>query len=83
MSRNDIDEAIYDQERYESLRARGVSEGRAKRVGTVPLRRDPAAPRRQADTPPFGDGIGVNRTRVEEQPIRDARVSTTTPRTGI
>lgn len=37
MSRNDIDKAIYDKARYDSLRERGVSEDRAKRVATVPL----------------------------------------------
>lgn len=37
MSIDSIDKAIYDKERYESLRKRGVSEDRAKRVSTVPL----------------------------------------------
>ena len=40
MSTDKIDKAIYDKDRYESLRQRGVSEDRAKRVATVPLERD-------------------------------------------
>lgn len=39
MSTESIDHAIYDTAHYESLRKRGISEDRAKRVATVPLAR--------------------------------------------
>ena len=44
MSREEIDKAIYDPERYESLRDRGIDEDRAKRVATVPLSKEESQP---------------------------------------
>lgn len=52
MSRDDIDKAIYDKARFDSLRERGVDEERAKRVGTVPLEKNPTAPARPAASEP-------------------------------
>lgn len=83
MSRDSIDKAIYDKERYEALREQGVSEDRAKRVSTVPLSRKPEKGRPSRQSPPMGDGVGTERVRVEERPIGGAKVKTTVPETGI
>ncbi|MDQ8188038.1 hypothetical protein [Pelagicoccus sp. SDUM812002] len=51
MSSDKIDKAIYDKARYDSLRDRGVSEDRAKRVATVPLDRFPEGKSKTATSP--------------------------------
>lgn len=82
MSRSKIDKAIYDQERYDRLREQGVSEGRAKRVSTVPLRREKKL-RDSSDGSGIGDESVADRELASEPNIGSSKVSTTSPRTGI
>ena len=83
MSRKKIDKAIYDKERYESLRERGVSEDRAKRVGTAPLKKGPPEESRRSAP------LVEKESRVKEQDRSEGRreagpkVKTTSRRTGI
>ena len=83
MSRSKIDKAIYDKERYDKLREQGVSEGRAKRVSTVPLRHDKSPSRPTEDEAPFSQEGVVERSGRDDRPVKGSKVSTTNPRTGI
>lgn len=83
MSRSKIDEAIYDQERYERLREQGVSKGRAKRVSTVPLRREKKIRESAASEPPLEEDSLVEGEMTGEPSLEGPKVSTTSPRTGI
>lgn len=53
MSIKSIDESAYDKDCYESLKRRGVSARRAKRVATAPLRSEAELLALRIHRPPF------------------------------
>lgn len=58
MSIKKIDEAIYDKEHYDSLRERGISDKRAKRVGTTPL--NPKQSKKTSNLGAAGDKVDAD-----------------------